>query len=460
MSGKILQEMTPVVTTEPESMALTDVHIPLPPVDRTLQQPAEIITAVFDNVLSGVVSLPPGVNDYQWLLGHVCSRWRKILWNSTSFWIDVRVFRSAGLLGDNITIWRMKRIYESLEYIVSHTHSPLSLSIHNDDFDSLADVVFPNFHRFRNLSLGRISQNAVVSILNLPLHSLDCLESLSMWSSLIDPPLPTTSALIAAPKLHSVNYKFFSLWDSYYPELLHLPFERLTYISVQQMPIPLNVIQKILASSPLLESCIFQPTDCASPLEQSQTIMSNLNTLRFNNSPPIDLFNFFDLLSTPVLEDLEVEYPKFHIRTITSLLLRSKCSVKHLNLHPTSSSDWDEAAINSFIHQLPPSIVSLHIFWVLGGSIFKRIQRGLLPMLEKIVLFVDVDGLEALADLLNCYVKGTGFVGQSLRVVSIGYDFQQPELVAGWARPWAQIDGLSLSIYNRRTGINLMNTQV
>lgn len=95
-----------------------------PQPDRTLEQPPEVIAQIFKSTLSGIVMLPPFSDNYPWSLGHVCSRWRKILWSVPSFWSDIAI---QGLY----TIQRGKLDYdestrEALTYIMSNIHIPLS----------------------------------------------------------------------------------------------------------------------------------------------------------------------------------------------------------------------------------------------------------------------------------------------------------------------------------------------
>lgn len=153
-------------------------------------------------------------------------------------------------------------------------------------------------------------------------------------------------------------------------------------------------------------------------------------------------------------------FPTLPLREITSLLIRSECSVSHLKLHTVSGTKPEEIEMEAFVQQLPPSVVTLHMScFGTPGSIFRKIQQGLLPMLESIELCIGSDGLEALADLLNSYVDGTASAGQSLKNLEVEYVCEDSELVkrcAEWAKSWAKIEGLSLSLYDPITAADLM----
>lgn len=246
----------------------------------------------------------------------------------------------------------------------------------------------------------------------------------------------------------------------YHPQIINLPFEKMTTIHVEFMPIPLDIVQSIVASSPCLVSCALVLMDSLTPLDRRQTTMTRLETLNFKSSSTLDLYPFFTSFLTPVLEDITMAFPTLPLREITSLLIRSECSVSHLKLHTVSGTKPEEIEMEAFVQQLPPSVVTLHMScFGTPGSIFRKIQQGLLPMLESIELCIGSDGLEALADLLNSYVDGTASAGQSLKNLEVEYVCEDSELVkrcAEWAKSWAKIEGLSLSLYDPITAADLM----
>lgn len=97
----------------------------------------------------------------------------------------------------------------------------------------------------------------------------------------------------------------------------------------------------------------------------------------------------------------------------------------------------------------------------MSGLIFRKIQRGILPVLERISLNVDPEGLEAFAELINSYVNGTASAPRSLNYVHIHYWNAEPELIArctGWATLWTKIEGLKIVIEDSYTKIDLMAT--
>lgn len=449
--------------------------VSLPP-DRSLEQPPEILATIFKNIWNGSVLLPPSSHAYPWSLGHVCSRWRKVLWSLPSFWsnIDIQPFTHLHeKLDATRSIIRKNSVRQALIYIISNTSTSLSLCICDRDADyissvsdDISDIIFSNASRFNNLSLGYVNQKTFVSLLNLPPQSLNLLESLSVRFRVDDiSHMPMTSALGIAPNLHSVDYTIsnIALIPSYVPQILRFPFERMANIHMHSMQIPLNIIQGMLLSSPCLVSCTFVISASVVILRKHQATMYCLKTLNLENPHSLGLDTFLASFLTPVLEDLTISSPRPHLQAVASLIIHSHCSVKHLYL---GSKEFGVHANHSngvepFIEQLPPSVVSLDMSWVMSGLIFRKIQQGFLPMLENISLHVDPEGLEAFAELINSYIDGTASAERRLNCVHIHYWNAEPELIArcmGWATLWAKIEGLKMVIEDSYTKVDLMTS--
>jgi hypothetical protein len=145
--------------------------------------PSEIITEIFLHLKPHKIYLPPGNSQYPWILGHVCARWRHILWDSPSVWgsIDIQKYEEEGRpprIGNMIS-WD-RRICEPLGYLLSQTSMTLSLAASHREVPVILDLIMAHNHRFTSLKLVATTERVRNSLLDLPAHSFERLEFLDL----------------------------------------------------------------------------------------------------------------------------------------------------------------------------------------------------------------------------------------------------------------------------------------
>ncbi|KAF9462203.1 hypothetical protein BDZ94DRAFT_1298689 [Collybia nuda] len=134
---------------------------------------SEVLTKIFvDCNDPPVVHLPPGPNFYPWALGHVCSRWRKTLWNSPEVWRNIEI---RGDLSRHDTYNG-----DVLNEILTHINGSVFLSVRYYDTSGVSDVVLSFIHRFKSIELYFISPESLSTLLEMSRGPLTHLESLDV----------------------------------------------------------------------------------------------------------------------------------------------------------------------------------------------------------------------------------------------------------------------------------------
>jgi hypothetical protein len=144
--------------------------------------PPEILREVFAQccVVKGVY-IPTNLRDCPWTLGHVCSRWRQVLWKTSKVW-------SKNFMGITTTSRTKETAFETLEHIITTSNALLSTSFTTHS-PIIADIVLRFLGHFRRLHIDA-NQEVLAALLALPSRSFNSLESLilsTLHSSTVSP---------------------------------------------------------------------------------------------------------------------------------------------------------------------------------------------------------------------------------------------------------------------------------
>lgn len=394
--------------------------------DRTQGLPPEIVAKILGNVSSTTVNLLPPQNrsEYPWVLGHICARWREILWSSVDIWHCIRIGHENPDVRQSYApqVWK-RTIRESLSYIISHTMMPISLEVPSEEMNHVSDIILAQPHRFTALQLFDASNEFLQSLLNLPFHSFSALEKILI--TLVDDISITldhiNTSLETAPCLRTVLFSTNS--TTYTPQILRLPWNQLTVLFIKTMKIPPLVVCRILMDCPSLTACFFAiaPEDIPNT---SHVTLENLESLELETEQYFNWESFLALFSIPPLEHLFMSSTSIPITAVTSLITRSKCDLMQLSLclkkdDPDMPAPTDDTNVNILMTHLPLVVLSLSLPYIMPPSVFRRIQDGLLPFLTELHVYVLPEGFEAFLDMVDGYVDGAFRQVQRFRWIRI-----------------------------------------
>ncbi|KAF9457129.1 hypothetical protein BDZ94DRAFT_266848 [Collybia nuda] len=292
--------------------------------DRTQDIPPEIMAEIFALVVAnGQVLILNRDDGYPWTLGHVCSRWRQILWDTPSIWNKIRVeshrfpIRARRYTSGNV-----------LDYIFSKIPGPISLVTSKEELE----VVLEHFSRFVELSIIGLGVHQLPSIFNLPESAFALLESfsLSLEGFYRRDTNFTSSPLQNAPSLRCVEYR--THYPTYIPALLLLPWARVEVINVVRMRIPPDVVLGILRSSPHLTSCSLHTCDTPLTSVNSEIVLPVLEVFNIATLDNFDWETFLSPIITPSLTSLILTSPYLPCAPVISLIIRSRCSLQIIDM--------------------------------------------------------------------------------------------------------------------------------
>lgn len=105
------------------------------------------------------------------------------------------------------------------------------------------------------------------------------------------------------------------------------------------------------------------------------------------------------------LETFSISSPVLPIPTFASVIQHSKFTLKHLSLvlHD-GHGDIDDTGVDSLSEDLP-SLTRLDLSWIIPPTVFRKMQKGISPLLIRVELFVHPEGLEAFLDFINSYTS-------------------------------------------------------
>lgn len=386
-------------------------------ISHTKKLPPEILTEVFMHLSDGSqVMLPPKKGEYQWIIGHVCSHWRRVSWSSPSVWNDIYV-RDLGYENQpHMISVQHNTIQEALKHIFSNTTSLLSLTVLGNTISLIYDIIFSHRHRFKNLCLQYANWKSIFSIMELPSKSFNKLETLriSLQDSAL-PPLPSlnTSSFQIAPNLHSVTYSYhhrkavpYTPNRVFIPQCLLLPWEQLTDLAISFMPIPPSELHTIFHRCLVLVSCkVLCSNDAVVPTKRLITLpfLRKLDVSTGFYHETVDWAGFTEPLITPSLTELVIRSLTVSCQAFESLITRSKCPLGTLSLQPHDIK-FHDPHVESLLPHLE-SLTTICLGFPVAAPVIRKINGGLLPLLTYGEWVVQPDGWEAVLDLIDLRIQ-------------------------------------------------------
>lgn len=404
--------------------------------------PPEVLYEIFlgcSNSGTGilVVDIPPESDFYPWRLGHVCSQWREIIWNSPTIWSNIRI------RFDYAKVYPRPNV---LSDILSRTKSLITLATTGWLQADILYIILTNSHRFKCLSFEALSMDSLIALFELPRGSLDLLESLliGIRGAVFDTPPSGYFKNIRhrLPSLRKLRITGYTIITSHLP---YFPYSLLTDLSIEGGMISPVTIHSILKRCNSLVFAAFRINEKDFDHEALQGLYNYKTTditlpilkyLKITLSPPLDWASILHPLILPSLEtfaSLGVPSPAFP-NAVASLLRRSKCSLRHFSIdlyYPARSNSTHPDLTH--VLELTPNLISFATGCVATPALIRLVYSGLLPQLTSGSWKVNPEGLCALLDCLDegvaqpvlpLYFSGT------TRITCLG----GPEFTAAYAR--------------------------
>lgn len=383
-----------------EIARLSALHAVISPV-RAL--PTEILCEIFlACVDSQKVFLPLERNSYPWKLGHVCSRWRKVLWETPGIWDRINI--------SGASYTSTQRILEPLHGILSRNTALIKLSVTKYPSDGFVQLL-PFSHRFKSLSLWGLDPQGLGLLLSLPPGSLDQLECLKI-DLLPSPPAPneTIPSILVAPSLRTLeldgdNYTI--LASHFLSPVCH----QLTEVKLW-LPTKCLIIHTVLQQCSQLvrgDFCIESSYD--GDYSSSPCVATNLEYLRFYGAGDFDWDLLLQPLIVPALEELySMDADTFSPLGLTSLIERSGCTITTIEIESN-----DTGVVVLVDRNIVPMLRALPFMDTFRSSIhmpstvFVEMKGGLLPCLIDSSWTLFPKAFRALLDFLDskCQVSPT-----------------------------------------------------
>lgn len=179
-----------------------------------------------------------------------------------------------------------------MNYILSNIGMLFSLTANGGESTVISGIVESKSHTFRILRLRNLEAGAFYSILDLPPQLFKNLEALDVQLTSVGNPPPTTtsSTLATAPNLRKVSY---AGPPAHIPQLLLLPWNQLTEISIASMELSAPIVHTTLQHCPNITYCNFTlSAEEIVPIMGSITL-SVLKLLQLKAVANIDWITFF-----------------------------------------------------------------------------------------------------------------------------------------------------------------------
>ncbi|GLB44186.1 hypothetical protein LshimejAT787_1601160 [Lyophyllum shimeji] len=259
----------------------------------------ELIFHIFVHCcISASVTTPYVLQEQPWILGRVCSKWRKISLNTPELWSRINV-----VVPDHDTKLATPVVrYSTFSAMVTEVirrsgHEPLSLSIVGDSrgASNLFELIFPHLDRIEELLVYVGGCHELVkNFLALPpgliphLRRVDIAGAVQQYSGQI-------TVFQDAPKLQGVAYCLFTTTSAW---IFELPLSRLTRLVIPGVPMQPNQVLCILSLTPHLVECYFAvrgataEVPCTVPSfgDVTTTLVHNLQSLYLTlYAPDIDV---------------------------------------------------------------------------------------------------------------------------------------------------------------------------
>lgn len=404
------------------------------------------------------------------LLGKICSRWRYVSLSTPKLWASIQL--SVGFHNAE------SRAMMAKTWLARSGTCPLSIALNirrgYAEFSSelLMQVLLRHSDRWRSIYLC------------MPLSDIKCFSPAKNWipqlqrllvnvTDFIDAPPPRWKEMIdifeCAPQLHSFN-----LAPDSPTSLLKVPYHQLKYLDLQGRSATETL--NILGLTLNLETCVVSPT-----MQESQHPPVLLRNLRYIHiSIWVNLGNFFDRLSLPMLRELSIDLqdddPWMGIPELICLISRSSLETFLFHCRPNLSHRYLQHSDMIKVLLAAPSLVELDLSG--GGPEFMtksflaqftchcKLEQMNVPQLLPRLRTIKVDYTPSFFDILafadavqsRMMVNSTGGASQEtvstacIRRVQIRWFPVTEPLDSKVLSRWQQLQdlGLDLSIIPRR----------
>lgn len=262
----------------------------------------------------------------------------------------------------------------------------LSLYVYAENIDPIFDILLGLTHRLTALSLESFTEEQLHLFLELPPHSFRSLETLQVTlcdsgHTFICSFDAHVTSLHTAPKLQCVWLRSFQAIQS-----LFIPLVQLTDLMVD-IPISADIFYSALRECMSITCCVFNVHGALSMTStyRGQIVLPSLTDATFKlQNYPLQEDILFDPFTIPKLRSLSVQYEDIEqnplsLTSLRSLVIRSKCPLKELQL---IEEEWENIEVDEIEHLLEslPSLVNFTSSF--PARVFERIQLGsLLPQL-------------------------------------------------------------------------------
>lgn len=214
--------------------------------------PPEILSAIFIECLGGhFVQVPPrrrgpAHEAYPWMLGHICSSWRAVLWSTPGIWENI-----------NILNWMpndIPNIPSIIQWIVSQTKSPISLNSMLDE--GIMDTILLALERFEFIQFFFMGSSSFRKLFQLSPTVFGTLESLRLIYPEAPLLLPSfdTDPLLGFPKIRRIyiktTHQHINMAFSQLPlHLLPLPWSQLTHLTLIRLEVSPEIVHGIFSAT-------------------------------------------------------------------------------------------------------------------------------------------------------------------------------------------------------------------
>lgn len=384
--------------------------------------PDEILSKVFIYCNAEFVTLP--FPRYRWpgwyQIGRVCYHWRHVLWSSPYLLNDIEYTTRMCL--DKAARGRLRHFIDKL---FARSSGFLSVSISLHFAEGIIDIIRHYNHRIRRLVLCRAESLELPTLFEPSTGLFSCLEELSVNGSAVAESRkygsPHISSLDTAPNLHKLSITEGTRSHPLFgPPSFLLPFHQLTHLNIVDHMLP-DLIHDILRQcTSLVHLRILIGVKPSTEPERSTVaiplVLPKLETLNVSARTLRGRNEFLQSLVCPMLTTLKTQHSAFgshdspiSLQACTAFITRSACShsLKHLRASGPPSSYHDILEIGPLFRVLP-TLISFGTSSIVPPELFRLIQDGVLPDLEKLCGIVRPDGLHAFLDLIETLAMPDG----------------------------------------------------
>ncbi|KAF9463485.1 hypothetical protein BDZ94DRAFT_613503 [Collybia nuda] len=220
--------------------------------------PSELMSKIFSFVIMeryAVLPLRYGKRDSRLRITQVCSRWRRIAFDTPDLWdLCFPPFSHSSGIELGAYWWSQ---YSGSKLRFSATYQPRLIPRSKLDFQLVDKLILPFSERLRDIRIA-VSTRDLKKLLTAPPGSFNNLEAITLWlhSRDVGPWSATDTALMTAPKLHSVSLSVVT--QSWFSP--NLPLGQLTQLTLNAR-IPADVCFILLEQCTSLVNCDFSYID-------------------------------------------------------------------------------------------------------------------------------------------------------------------------------------------------------